>query len=187
MPEAVNTALHQWLQDEANVRIHRTTNKRPVDMFEEEKPALQPLPGISQPCCAVDRSVSNSCCRITVGDNYYSIPAAYASSRLILQRGVDRICVRTTEDVFVAEHIRGFARKRPVIDPQHEKQIEDLTSRARHNRQVTLFLQLGSSAFSYLDGREEKRVNYPSHIRRINDVIATFGYDQVARALADTR
>ncbi|HAR66462.1 MAG TPA: hypothetical protein DCR55_09660 [Lentisphaeria bacterium] len=79
MPEAVNTALHQWLQDEANVRIHRTTNKRPVDMFEEEKPALQPLPGISQPCCAVDRSVSNSCCRITVGDNYYSIPAAYAS------------------------------------------------------------------------------------------------------------
>ncbi|HAR66461.1 MAG TPA: hypothetical protein DCR55_09655 [Lentisphaeria bacterium] len=104
-----------------------------------------------------------------------------------MQRGVDRICVRTTEDVFVAEHIRGFARKRPVIDPQHEKQIEDLTSRARHNRQVTLFLQLGSSAFSYLDGREEKRVNYPSHIRRINDVIATFGYDQVARALADTR
>ena len=46
-------------------------------------------------------------------------------------------------------------------------------------------LQLGSSASAYLDGLKDKRVNYISHIRRINDDVATFGTDAVARALAD--
>jgi len=43
-PEALNPALWQWLQTTANVRKHRTTLKRPCDVFAElEKPQLKPL------------------------------------------------------------------------------------------------------------------------------------------------
>jgi len=43
-----------WLDTIANVRTHRETGKRPVDMFHEEKSSLQPKekkPGIKRYSC----------------------------------------------------------------------------------------------------------------------------------------
>ena len=37
--------LRQWLTDVNDVRIHGTTKKRPIDMYIEEHPYLQVLPG----------------------------------------------------------------------------------------------------------------------------------------------
>ena len=34
----------QWLEEVANVRIHRATRKKPIDLFKAEKPAMGPLP-----------------------------------------------------------------------------------------------------------------------------------------------
>ena len=40
----VNTHARQWLDHTANVRIHATTNQRPVDLWASEKPLLAALP-----------------------------------------------------------------------------------------------------------------------------------------------
>jgi hypothetical protein len=34
----------RWLVETADVRIHREAKRRPIDLFEEEKPYLLPLP-----------------------------------------------------------------------------------------------------------------------------------------------
>ena len=41
---AVNPAAEQWLRTVANVRIHGETRRKPLEMFEEEKPRLKALP-----------------------------------------------------------------------------------------------------------------------------------------------
>jgi hypothetical protein len=41
----LKTQLQQWLTDVNDVRIHATTKKRPIDMYIEEHPYLQVLPG----------------------------------------------------------------------------------------------------------------------------------------------
>ena len=42
--EALNAQVGRWMEQVANVRVHRDTGKRPSDAFKEEKPTLQPLP-----------------------------------------------------------------------------------------------------------------------------------------------
>ena len=186
VPAAINPALHHWMANIANVRKHRTTGRRPVDLFEEkEKAELKPLPATPHPCAAILNVVANSCCRITVADNRYSIPPQFASTRLVLHRYVDRITVSTTKGQYVADHIRSFDRKRDIVDPQHLETLKYFTNRTQENRHIATFLTLGPIAAQYLDGLKEKRSDYRNHIRKINTQIEVFGRDAVARALAD--
>ena len=186
-PDALNPLLRAWLDDSANTRVHRTTGKRPIDVFHEsEHAALTPLPGSAHPCCAITSVVANSCCRVTVGDNRYSIPPEHARKRLILHRSVDHIHIYTPDGTLIASHLRSYARKTQIIDPAHENALRHLTKRARQNRQVTDFLRLGSAAEAYLLGLKDKHPDYRRHLREINALVPIYGRDPVARALADT-
>ena len=42
--DAIQAAAKVWLDATANVRIHRETHQRPVDLFAQERAHLQPLP-----------------------------------------------------------------------------------------------------------------------------------------------
>jgi transposase len=42
--EHLNEVARHWLAETADVRIHRDTRRRPIDLFEEEKPHLLALP-----------------------------------------------------------------------------------------------------------------------------------------------
>ncbi len=186
VPDAVNPAARHWLESAANVRKHRTTGRRPIDLFQEqEKAALRPLPPSPHPCAAILGTVANSCCRINAADNRYSIPTEFASTRLVLHRYADRIVVFAPDGRLAADHPRSFARNKEIVDPEHEEALKHLTKRARENRQITTFLTLGSAAQGYLDGLKEKRIDYRNHVRQINTQIEIFGRDAVARALTD--
>ena len=41
---AITPAVRNWLETVANVRIHGETRKKPVELFEAERPCLLPLP-----------------------------------------------------------------------------------------------------------------------------------------------
>ncbi len=185
-PAAINPALRVWLENTANVRTQRTTGRRPVDLFKEkEKAELKCLPTAPHPCAATLNVVANSCCRVTIADNRYSIPPQFASTRLVLHRYIDRIALSTTKGEYVANHNRSFARKDTIVDAEHIKQQKYFTNRTQENRHIATFLTLGRCAQQYLDGLKEKRRDYPNHIRKINTQIEIFGRDAVARALDD--
>ncbi len=186
VPEALNPALWHWLDTTANVRKHRTTLKRPCDVFADlEKPALKALPPAPYDCAAVKSCVANSCCRITVDTNRYSIPPTFASQRLVLRLYTDRVVLVDKSGQFAADHLRCFGRGCEIVDPEHATALKHLTRRARDNRQFTAFLALGSAAAGYLAGLREKRVDFMRHVRQINAQVAIFGRDAVARALLD--
>jgi len=185
-PEVLNPALRQWLMTTANVRLHGATGERPIDRFEQaERAALRPLPAVPHADAAISGCVVNSCCRITVDTNRYSVPPAYASQRLVLHRHADYIRLHTSDGQLIANHPRHFGRKQEIVDPAHATALKHLNRYARENRQLSLFLTLGSAAEAYLQQLKEKRPDYLNHVRQINAQAQSFGRDAVARALAD--
>ena len=184
--EAMNPALAHWRDTVANVRVHRTTGRRPVDLFEEaEKPAMQPLPAGSH-SCTVSRTIpASSRFRVTVDTNHYTVPSQFASQKLLLRLSAERVSVYAERHGLVADHVRSYGHRQSVVNPEHERELLLRTCHARDQQQLGRFLTLGSQAEAYLAGLREKRPNWRVHVRRINALVEIHGRDEVARLLAD--
>lgn len=117
----LNETAVWWLREVADVRIHRETKRRPVDMHREELAHLLPLPRVHYDTAEVAyRSVTDHG-RIPFRGNQYSVP---------WQRVGELVVVRATEtDLIVyGRDIREIARHvllprtatgQIVVDPSH--------------------------------------------------------------------
>jgi transposase len=186
--EAMNPALAHWRDTVANVRIHKTTGRRPVDLFAEaDRAAMKPLPAGPHPC-TVEKTVSaTSRFRIAVDTNRYSVPAPFASQRLTLRLTADRVSVYDREHQLIADHPRSYGHRQPVVNPDHERDLVLRTRHARDQHQLSRFLTLGPAADAYLTGLRERRPDWRGHVRRINALVEIHGRDEVARLLADAK
>jgi transposase len=70
----LNAQYQQWRHETANVRCHGTTRRIVKEAFEEERPALQPLPGLPfNAVLSVERRISRDG-MVSVNGNDYSVP-----------------------------------------------------------------------------------------------------------------
>jgi len=184
---ALQAALRDWVENEANLRIHGTTGKRPIDLFQaEEKQHLKPLPHMPADCAVETQVASDSRFRITVDTNRYSVPSAFASRRVILRRYPDRIVVLSpSERKLLADHPRSYGRKQDRLIPEHERDLILATRHARDKRLLVTFLALGPASERYLAALQERRPDWRSHLRRINALAEVYGRDETARIVAD--
>ena len=75
--EDLKRQLSLWLTEYNDVRIHRTTERKPVDMHVEELPFLHPLPSSPYDASTVEyRVVNNESC-IQWDGYYYAVPRGY--------------------------------------------------------------------------------------------------------------
>ena len=184
---ALQAALRHWLVNEANVRLHGATGKRPADVFAaEEKARLRSLPPVPHDCCVEKQAVADSRFRIVVDTNRYSVPAEFASRHVVLRRHAERIVVASPADGHtLADHSRCYGRKHDILIPEHERSLILKTRHAADRRLLEGFLALGSAAEPYLAGLQERRPDWRGHLRRINALAAIHGRDHTARVLAD--
>ena len=101
--EDLNQRLQNWLDEVANVRIHGTTRRAVNEAFEQEKPALQPLP--LWPYCPVLqllRKVSRDG-MVSYKGNYYSVPDGTSSRSVELQVQPTNLLIVENNQV-IAEH-----------------------------------------------------------------------------------
>ena len=184
---ALQEALRDWLVNEANVRLHGATGKRPADVFAAaEKARLRPLPAVPSECCVQKETTADSRFRVLVETNRYSVPAEFASRHVTLRRYADRIVVASPVDGrIVADHPRSYGRKQDVLITEHERSLILKTRHAVDRRLLETFLALGPAAESYLAGLQERRPDWRGHLRRINALAEIHGRDHTARVLAD--
>lgn len=182
--EAIQPAGRHWLDATANVRIHRETRRKPIDLFEQEKPHLRPLPLLPYDCAILMPVIVNRCCRIHFQGNRYSVPYLYASQKLTLKIYPDRLFLFHHEKL-IATHLRSYDRGQNIRDPDHDKEL--ITQRKRAHQQTLLlaFLSLTPRAETYCRRLQEKRLNAPHHIQKIVALSEIYGPDKVARALED--
>jgi transposase len=180
----VNPAARQWLGGVANVRIHGSTHRQPVELFGAEKSQLKPLP--SQPYdVGVIRPVrANSQFRVTVDTNTYSVPAEYAGAALTLKLYPEVLCLYH-QDKLVARHVRCYDRHQDFEDADHPRALLAQRRRASEQRLLQRLLSLTPKAEPFYLGLQERRLNVLMHVRKIVALSEIYGTDRTSRAIED--
>ena len=181
---AVNPAAQVWLDTIANVRIHRETHQRPVDLFKEEEPRLRPLNPMRYDIARIEDQRASKQFRVTLDTNRYSVPAEYASQRVTLKATPDWVCVYH-QDKLIARHVRSYDRRKDLEDPDHPKALLAQRRNAREQRLLMRFLSLSRHAQVYYEGIEQRRLNPRHHLRKIVALSEIYGVDTVDRAIQD--
>lgn len=177
-------AARQWLDGVANVRLHGSVKKKPVELFAKEKPAMKPLTllpydvGVTQPVRA------NSQFRITLDTNTYSVPAEYAGSHLTVKVYPDHLCVYDQNKLLV-RHPRCYDRHQDFENPDHVKALLQQRRNASDQKLLLRLLTLTPKAEAFYQGLQERRLNVLHHVRKIVALSEIYGTDKAARAIQD--
>ena len=75
--EHLNEVTAQWLAEVADVRIHRETKRRPIDLHAEELPYLIPLPEESFDTAEVVYRTVNAEGMVAYRQTFYAVPWRY--------------------------------------------------------------------------------------------------------------
>jgi transposase len=158
--EHLNEVTRWWLSQVADVRIHGTTKKRPIDAFAEEQPHLLPLPTKHCDTAQVVYRIVDGEGLIIYANNYYSVPWQLVGELLPVRVTDAGLFVYNRELRPVARHPlwQGPTGKK-TRDPAHapprdqEEQIEHLRTR---------FAELGEIASRFLEGLLKKQ-RYGKH------------------------
>jgi transposase len=181
---AIGPAARNWLDTIANVRIHGKTRQKPLDLFEKERPFLNPVPANHFDVATVSQVRASSQFRITIDTNHYSVPAEYASTRLTLKTYPDRLCVYL-KDKLIARHVRCYDRYQDFEDPDHPKELLNQRKKARDQKIFMRFLAISPKAEQYYRRLEQRRMNPHHHVRKIVALSEIYDPDSVARAMED--
>lgn len=181
----LNPAARLWLDTVANVRLHRETQRRPVDLFlAEEKPKLRPLPLATYDAALVRPVRATNRCRVVVETNRYSVPPSSAGQLLTLKLSVDKVRLFNA-DTFVAEHARSYEKNQDFEQPDHVQTLLHERGEARHQQLLLRFLALSSHAPTYHEQLAERRLNLRHHVQKIVALSEIYGVVATARALDD--
>jgi len=181
---ALNPAAVQWLDTVANVRIHRETGKKPLEMFEQERQHLNPLPDHPYDIASISAVRASRQFRVLLDTNHYSVPAELAGQPLTLKTYPDRLCLYHQEQL-IARHVRSYDRRKDFELPDHPKALMTQRKKARDQKIFMTFLTLHPKADDYYRQLEQRRMNPLHHIRQIVALSEIYGKDPVTRAIAD--
>jgi hypothetical protein len=118
-----------WLEETANQRVHGTTGRRPIELFDEERVRLTPLASIGayRFLDPVRRSVSWES-MVHYQGSRYSVPLQYAGQTVEVAAAGGQIIVRQG-DVIVAEHRQATAAGQSIVQRDHLAELWKITER----------------------------------------------------------
>jgi transposase len=178
----LNEVTANWLANIADVRIHQETKRRPIDLYQEEKPHLLPLPAHPYDTALVlYRKVNTEGC-VAYLQNFYSVPWQRIGELLPLRITEKELIVYGPDLAEVARHelypagISGEARRLPEHspgrDPYHKYEL--LKER---------FAELGAEAFRFLDGIVATRRCGKDEAFRVLGLLGTYRREDLVKAL----
>ncbi|MFZ2147088.1 MAG: IS21 family transposase [Sedimentisphaerales bacterium] len=89
----LKTQLQRWLTEHNDRRIHRTTRRKPIELYEEELAFLQPLPARQYDTSVIAYRVVNNESAIQWEDYYYMVPAQYMYETCPVRVNADEIII----------------------------------------------------------------------------------------------
>ncbi|MEE8408120.1 MAG: IS21 family transposase [Myxococcota bacterium] len=177
----LNEKAFLWLRDTARPRKHETTQERPLDRLDVERPHLLPLPAHRfEAAEVVDRIVGGDFC-VAWLTNRYSVPPRLVGHSLKVRVLEGWLEVHQDEEVITRHRVRDTEHKRYML-PEHEAEFRE-RSTSRHVLSEQ-FLRLGPAARDFIDGLiVEHRGAAGYHMSRILTLSEKVGNPRVAEAL----
>jgi transposase len=124
--EHLNQTTMLWLAETADLRVHRETKRRPIDLFAEEKPHLLPLPARAYDTARVLYRTVDPDGHIAYLQNFYSVPWQRIGELLPVRVTESELIVYGPEVKEIARHelypagITGQKRSLPAHAPSHD-------------------------------------------------------------------
>lgn len=171
-----------WRDKVANVRIHGTTHKRPVDLYELEKEKLMKLPDKDYDTSIVIALKSTKDYRVKFDTNTYSVPFQYASKALTLKATPHKVEIYS-DTKLIASHHRSYEKYLPIEDPKHYEGLLAMKKRAKRYKARDTFLGLGEGAEAYLCGMVASELNLSHHIEKILEMVDVYDKTEVLSAI----
>jgi transposase len=180
--EHLNQTTMLWLAETADLRVHRETKRRPIDLFTEEKPYLLPLPAHAYDTARVLYRTVDPDGHIAYLQNFYSVP---------WQRIGDLLPVRVTESELIvygpdvkqiARHelypagITGQKRNLPAHAPSHDHLQKRELLKQR-------FAEFGPEGVRFFDELLRARRHGKSEATRVLALLMVYHREDLVRAL----
>jgi transposase len=164
----LNEVAGWWLREVADVRLHRQTKRRPLDLHAEELPHLIPLPDRPYEVAEMVYRTVDAEGLVSHAQNRYSVPWHYIGQVLAVRITDDSVVIYSPRLELLARHIRFPATERQ----RQSRQPEHLPPRDVARRREVLrgrFAELG-----------------PLAVRFLESLLATqrYGWDQAQKVLA---
>jgi transposase len=162
----LNEFTLRWLAETADVRVHRQTGRRPIDLHAEEQPHLIPLP--ANPFDAAEvvyRSVDCEGC-ITYRQNQYSAPERYLGQVLPVRITEEALILYGPDLEEIGRHQllpRSCVRQRQVL-PEHRPPDE---RRQQYELLERSFAEWGQVGQRYLAGLIQAHRHGKAQARKI--------------------
>jgi transposase len=119
--EHLNEVTRRWLAEVADVRLHRQTQRRPVDLHAEEQPHLIPLP--NHPYDAAEVVYRSVDCEgyVKYRQNQYSVPWRYVGQVLPVRITEEELIVFSSQIEEIARHrlLPRSASRQCQLDTAH--------------------------------------------------------------------
>jgi len=172
-----------WRDQVANCRIHGTTGKRPIDLFDEqEKSLLIPLPKTDYDTRLIQGVKSSSQSLVQFETNRYSVPFAYASRMLTLKADDQWVCIYDKEKL-IAQHPRSYQKYQVIEDPRHGKGLVASRPHGAYFKHRDALLALGNTAHRYLELLTRTELHLPHQIKKIVELVDLYGKTEVLAAI----
>lgn len=178
----LNVRARGWLDGVANVRIHSTTHRRPIDMFAEEKDLLIRLPPSPYPTGSLALRRVQADGYIPVDGSFFPVPEAVPGRDVRVLVYPHRVEILDREGKVAAAYAVPERPTRIFADrPPAACRAEPLSLTALESRFLTFF----PAAMDFLNGLKLRMKSLaPVHLRRIESLVAIYGTDRVQAAIS---
>ncbi|MCX6011836.1 MAG: IS21 family transposase [Chloroflexi bacterium] len=176
-------SLRRWLREKNDVRIHRTTRRRPIDLYKEEHPYLQALPVEQYDTSLLEyRIVNNESC-VELGGYYYFVPKQYMFEACPVRVSDTEVIIYSPECEEIKRYpIAERGRKdRYIGRPRQENHSKVNLNISEIISRLEVF---GAEMSDYIEQiKRHKPGSYAHHLRQILSLKVNYHVDDIIIAV----
>jgi transposase len=182
--EHLNEVTRAWLAEVADQRIHRHTQRRPIELYEQEKPHLVSLPDHPFDTSEVVYRTVMPEGYVAYLQNLYSVPWNYIGA-LLPVRITETELIIYKPDVDVNPLARHELFPRAVSGKKRTEKKHRPPSSLRHRLEILRkrFAELGDTAGEFFDELVRRRRNGKDEAYRILALMTTYRGEDLRAAL----
>lgn len=174
--------LRDWMTGTAHQRLHRTTRRRPIDLFEQEKSRLLPLPAAAYELARWGAYKVRKDCHISLEGSFYSVPYPWVGKYVDVRATANLIEVFAGGQL-LARHPRSQSPGRDVTDPAHYPSAKRKPTQAIHAERLDKIRSVGPAARCYVGLlRDRRETVYTDHLKSLAALVGEYPQDILERA-----
>ncbi len=183
----VNRQVRQWLDEIANIRIHRETRERPCERFRPD--CLRPLPALAPDYRDTAEVFIHKDLRWHFDGNRYCAPARLVGQRLVAKADSSSVTLYDLEGTEVVRYARSFRRGQTFGAERFEKELlaqRPAARRSQAQQRLIQFLRGVSSeeaVEAYLRGLADAGHSLLHELHQLLELARAYRPEQLASAL----